>query len=109
MKEQLVICSAHVLIFTPHCQLDIDTIEDPMRRNAVISFIHNFGQMPKQLFKRAHRPRRVFTGTVATTGSPLTDPALLGNVIQQVFFKNLPQLLPSKEPVKSRVFNIMHL
>lgn len=76
---------------------DIDTIEDPMRRNAVISFIHNFGQMPKQLFKRAHRPRKVFTGTATTTGSPLTEP---GSVMPQVFFKNLAQLLPSKEPVK---------
>ena len=80
---------------------DIDAIEDPTRRNAAISFIHNFGQMPKQLFKRPHRPRRVFTGT-ATTGnsSPLTDPTLLGSLVPQVFFKNLAQLLPSKEPVK---------
>ncbi len=78
---------------------DIDTIEDPMRRNAVISFIHNFGQMPKQLFKKSHRPRRVFTGTTANSG-PLTDPTLLGNLVPQVFFKNLAQLLPSKEPIK---------
>ena len=71
-----------------------------MRRNAVISFIHNFGQMPKQLFKKAHRPRRVFTGTAAAVGSPLVDPTLLGSLVPQVFFKNLAQLLPSKEPVK---------
>lgn len=29
--------------------VDIDKIDDPMKRNAVISFIHNFGQMPKQV------------------------------------------------------------
>ena len=75
-----------------------------MRRNAVISFIHNFGQMPKQLFKKPHRPRRVFTGT-ATSNSPLTDPTLLGSLIPQVFFKNLAQLLPSKEPVKGILWN----
>ena len=29
--------------------VDIDKIEDPMKKNAAISFIHNFGQMPKQV------------------------------------------------------------
>lgn len=29
--------------------VDIDKISDPMKRNAAISFIHNFGQMPKQV------------------------------------------------------------
>lgn len=29
--------------------VDIDKIEDPVKRNATISFIHNFGQMPKQV------------------------------------------------------------
>ena len=29
--------------------VDIDKIQDPMKRNAAISFIHNFGQMPKQV------------------------------------------------------------
>ena len=28
---------------------DIDKIDDPVKRNATISFIHNFGQMPKQV------------------------------------------------------------
>lgn len=32
--------------------VDIDKIEDPVKRNATISFIHNFGQMPKQVYKR---------------------------------------------------------
>ena len=30
-------------------ELDVDKIEDPVERNAAISFIHNFGQMPKQV------------------------------------------------------------
>ena len=29
--------------------VDIDKIEDPVKRNAAISFIHNFGQTPKQV------------------------------------------------------------
>lgn len=29
--------------------VDIDKISDTMQRNAAISFIHNFGQMPKQV------------------------------------------------------------
>ncbi len=29
--------------------VDMDKIDDPMQRNAAMSFIHNFGQMPKQV------------------------------------------------------------
>ncbi len=29
--------------------VDVDKIEDPVKRNAAISFIHNFGQMPRQV------------------------------------------------------------
>ena len=29
--------------------MDIDKIDDPMKKMAVISFIHNFGQVPKQV------------------------------------------------------------
>ena len=34
--------------------LDIDKIDDPVERNAVISFIDNFGQMPKQVNAQDH-------------------------------------------------------
>ena len=34
--------------------VNIDEIEDPLRRNAIIGFINNFGQIPKQLFKKPH-------------------------------------------------------
>ena len=77
---------------------DIDTIDETVRRNAVISFIHNFGQMPRQLFKRPHRSRKVFAGTAI--GNPTIDQSSLGTLVPQVFFKNIAQLLPSKEPVK---------
>lgn len=34
---------------------------DPIKKNAVIGFINNFGQVPKQLFKKSHPPRKVLT------------------------------------------------
>ena len=32
--------------------VDIFSISDPLQRNATIGFINNFGQIPKQLFKK---------------------------------------------------------
>ena len=29
---------------------DIDKIEDPLKKQSTIAFIHNFGQMPKQVY-----------------------------------------------------------
>ena len=42
--------------------VDIDSIDDPMKKAATISFINNFGQTPSQLFKRAHPSRRSIAG-----------------------------------------------
>lgn len=39
--------------------VNIDDIKDPVSRRATISIINNFGQTPKQLFKKPHPPRRV--------------------------------------------------
>lgn len=36
---------------------DLDTIDDPIERLATIGIIHNFGQTPHQVFRKAH-PRR---------------------------------------------------
>ncbi|KAG0255863.1 hypothetical protein DFQ27_006020 [Actinomortierella ambigua] len=38
--------------------IDLDTIEDPIQKQATIGIIHNFGQTPRQLFKRPHTPRQ---------------------------------------------------
>lgn len=54
--------------------------------------------MPKQLFKRPHRSRKVFAGTAL--GNPTIDPSTIGTLLPQVFFKNVAQLLPSKDPIK---------
>ena len=39
--------------------VDIDAIEDPVRRTATIGIINNFGQTPKQLFRRPHPQKRL--------------------------------------------------
>ncbi|KAG0304181.1 hypothetical protein BGZ98_005820 [Dissophora globulifera] len=38
--------------------IDLDTIDDHIQKSATIGIIHNFGQTPRQLFKRPHGPRQ---------------------------------------------------
>ncbi|CAL8113792.1 unnamed protein product [Orchesella dallaii] len=38
--------------------VDIYNIDDPLKKNATIGFINNFGQIPKQLFKRPHPAKK---------------------------------------------------
>ena len=38
--------------------INIEQITDPSKRNLVVGFIKNYGQMPRQLFKKPHKPRR---------------------------------------------------
>ncbi|KAJ7361859.1 WD repeat and FYVE domain-containing protein 3 [Desmophyllum pertusum] len=66
----------------------------PIKKKSIISQIDNFGQIPRQLFKRAHPPKRVFRSVEsdAQTG-------ILVNV-DRLFFHNLPNLVPSAQPVK---------
>jgi hypothetical protein len=42
--------------------VNIDEIDDPLKRNAIIGFINNFGQIPKQLFKRPHPAKKLAGG-----------------------------------------------
>lgn len=79
-----------------------DSIDDPLKKNATIGFINNFGQIPKQLFKKAH-PAKKMGGS---RHSALIDPTSLiqGNstVLQtdRLFFHNLDNLKPSLQPIK---------
>lgn len=41
--------------------VDIYNIDDPLKKNATIGFINNFGQIPKQLFKKAHPSKKMNT------------------------------------------------
>ena len=65
--------------------VDIFSIDDPLQRNATIGFINNFGQIPKQLFKKAH-PAKKLSGR--------------GEAGSKIFFHNLTNLRPSMTPVK---------
>ncbi|XP_043915423.1 WD repeat and FYVE domain-containing protein 3 [Protopterus annectens] len=78
-------------------QVDIYNINDPLKETATIGFINNFGQIPKQLFKKPHPPKRVrsrFNGEV--TGIPTS----LNSTPDKIFFHHLDNLRPSFAPVK---------
>nr|CAH8819280.1 unnamed protein product [Trichobilharzia regenti] len=81
--------------------VDIYSIDDPLKRSAVIGFINNFGQIPKQLFKKPHPCRRViiprqssrfFSSVIGlNSGSQLAC---------DLFYRNLDILRPSLQPIK---------
>lgn len=75
-------------------KVNIQGIDDPVKKNAAISIINNFGQTPKPLFKRAHPPKKVFRSV-----EPDSQTGMLVNV-DRLFFHNLPNLVPSAQPVK---------
>jgi hypothetical protein len=61
----------------------------PLRRNAIIGFINNFGQIPKQLFKKPHPCKK------------LNSQLIYGIPERQFFFFNyLNCLKPSLQPIK---------
>ncbi|XP_022116141.2 WD repeat and FYVE domain-containing protein 3 isoform X3 [Pieris rapae] len=81
--------------------VDIYNIDDPLKKTATIGFINNFGQIPKQLFKKAHPSKKMSQRT-----STILDP---NNIIpsqgvitppDKLFFHNLENLRPSLQPVK---------
>jgi WD40 repeat protein len=74
--------------------VDIFSIDDPLQRNATIGFINNFGQIPKQLFKKAH-PAKKLSGK-GTNGVEVSGAA----INSKIFFHNLTNLRPSMAPVK---------
>ncbi|CAL1540510.1 unnamed protein product [Lymnaea stagnalis] len=62
--------------------VDIYSIDDPLKKNATIGFINNFGQIPKQLFKRPHPQKR------------------LNIPVNTLFFHHVDNLKPSMQPIK---------
>jgi hypothetical protein len=45
--------------------VDIDALEDPVQRAATIGIINNFGQTPKQLFRKPHPAKKAMHHTVS--------------------------------------------
>ncbi|KFO35303.1 WD repeat and FYVE domain-containing protein 3 [Fukomys damarensis] len=78
-------------------QVDIYNINDPLKETATIGFINNFGQIPKQLFKKPHPPKRV-RSRLNGDNSGISVP--LGSTSDKIFFHHLDNLRPSLTPVK---------
>ncbi|XP_048460451.1 WD repeat and FYVE domain-containing protein 3 [Rhincodon typus] len=78
-------------------QVDIYNINDPLKETATIGFINNFGQIPKQLFKKPHPPKRTRS---RNNGEPSGVPPSLSCTTDKIFFHHLDNLRPSLAPVK---------
>ncbi|XP_029115173.1 WD repeat and FYVE domain-containing protein 3 isoform X3 [Scleropages formosus] len=78
-------------------QVDIYNINDPLKETATIGFINNFGQIPKQLFKKPHPAKRV---RGRPNGDSVGAPTSLASAADRIFFHHLDSLRPSSVPVK---------
>lgn len=78
-------------------QVDIYNINDPLKETATIGFINNFGQIPKQLFKKPHPPKRVRSRLNGDNAGMSVPP---GSTSDKIFFHHLDNLRPSLTPVK---------
>ncbi|KAH0568814.1 WD repeat and FYVE domain-containing protein 3 [Cotesia glomerata] len=91
--------------------VDIYTIDDPLKKNATIGFINNFGQIPKQLFKKPHPCKKMSVRTSVIDPGPIT-PGLSITATDRLFFHNLDNLKPSLQPIKELkgpVGQILHI
>ncbi|KAK9884773.1 hypothetical protein WA026_009003 [Henosepilachna vigintioctopunctata] len=95
--------------------VDIYNIDDPLKKNATIGFINNFGQIPKQLFKKPH-PCKKMNNNGNNRGSVIDTGALVQAFTvpqpEKLFFHHLDNLRPSLQPikeVKSPVGQILHV
>lgn len=72
------------------------SIDDPLKKNATIGFINNFGQIPKQLFKKSHPAKKLNHRSSVLDPSPLNTPLMS----ERLFYHNLDNLRPSLQPIK---------
>ncbi|KAK3103345.1 hypothetical protein FSP39_018631 [Pinctada imbricata] len=74
--------------------VDIYNIDDPLKKNATIGFINNFGQIPKQLFKKPHPQKRL--------NIRLNESLPMGTLPGQdkLFFHNVDNMKPTKQAIK---------
>lgn len=70
--------------------LDLDSITDIVEKTATIGIINNFGQTPRQLFKKPHPAR----------GPAVNDPLALG---YYVFQEHLEKLVQSVTPLRGNM------
>lgn len=79
--------------------VDIYNIDDPLKKNATIGFINNFGQIPKQLFKKHHPCKKMQSSRSNIMES---NPLMSSSSTQpdKFFFHHLDNLKPSVQPIK---------
>lgn len=78
----------------------VGSIDDPLKKNATIGFINNFGQIPKQLFKKPHPAKKL-----GGSKSFVLDATGITNLSSQdkFFFHHLDNLRPSMQPIKGKL------
>ncbi|KAL5107634.1 WD repeat and FYVE domain-containing protein 3 [Taenia crassiceps] len=88
--------------------VDIYAIDDPVKRRAVVGFINNFGQIPRQIFRKPHPAKKMVafqplshpnilvpTGSGNNVGSLPDSRASISPASSTFFFHNLENLKPS--------------
>lgn len=97
--------------------VDLFAIDDPVKQVAVVGFINNFGQTPKQLFKKPHPAKRMLppipisaplpVPIAAPAASPQTaalaaiaDAAAEDDPSVRLFYHSLSLLTPTLVPLK---------
>ncbi|UYV62149.1 WDFY3 [Cordylochernes scorpioides] len=78
--------------------VDIYNIDDPLKKNATIGFINNFGQIPKQLFKKPHPSKKLNNRTSVIDPGPIIPGLSCSS--DKLFFHNLDNLKPALTPLK---------
>lgn len=84
------------------------SIDDPLKKNASIGFINNFGQIPKQLFKKPHPAKKMTQRTSVIDPGPIT-PGLSITTSDKLFFHNLDNLKPSLQPIKGLLLLFLYV
>ncbi|XP_025205063.1 WD repeat and FYVE domain-containing protein 3 [Melanaphis sacchari] len=82
--------------------VDIYSIDDPLKKNATIGFINNFGQIPKQLFKKPHPNKKQPTNkaSMLDAANPILSSSTNLSSSDKLFFYHLDNLKPSLQPIK---------
>ncbi|KAL7877774.1 hypothetical protein SRHO_G00044170 [Serrasalmus rhombeus] len=71
---------------------DTESMKNPLKKNTVLGYISNFGQIPRQLFTKPHPSRAAHKSSISKDGSG-------SNHIIPFFFR-LDKLKPSAQPIK---------
>lgn len=90
--------------------VDIDSINDPVHRHAVMGIINNFGQTPRQIFKRPHPARSKSLGSCVVMwltqlsatlpATPCAEVVPAQGDVPRAFFAYPEQLRPSTEALR---------